>query len=763
MVEGGFTMTITPSPLAPAFVQVCDFAANQAVEGWRDAQGTQQIEQGWYHSGAGTVVTLPLPASGVERLRVEFIVRSDAAGSIGCGEPRAMLWAHLGESRFEIITHSASTLASAAARPPEHRTQYSLVFEFDRGDLQVQVDGAQVLRLTHPTLRVMAHGLTVNLGKNCCLGHLQIEGYHPLPSLPARTSPRRPLELEAVVDFADDLHYGAYTSAMFEQLFDEYQRWGLRRVHWMYNGGTRRGWWRNAHVGIWEHFQQTVQNIGGEILPHVVALARQRGIELYGLWKPFELGHMLCTAPPGSDAARTRGKLLRRGGWIYWIADVAQQRRDLMMCRKPGTFGLARTDPITRLELVKEDDRPIGFGTGDLQLFVSDDNASYRPYRGAVRVSQNVVDYPLWEHTPGGGRALDRRRRCRVISLDQLHITSPYVVIVAPGGKRSFANTLVNLLHVHGELGEDRLLTYGLKQRVPHLDYDIATATRSNGSGRDFLDVGIEFDVLPGTPSACLAGFDAIAQRHVLDSGDGILAFARGKDRDTAACMSPAFEQTRALWMGWVDDMLAYGVDGVDLRVRHHHSHLTWGEFGFETPVRDAFLDRHGVDIWTTDAFDPAALRRLRGEFYTQFYREVRQRLRQAQRPLRLHVSTTMDIEPQLGGAMNMHFDWRKWLDEGLADSITLKEIYPETSLADEVLAVARRHGVPVYFSPFGNTIWRSGRGAALLAERLDLAQRAGCDGFQLYESCSVIRPKNGRLEMVQPEARDIFRQYSGR
>jgi len=738
-----------------------DFSSGKLPVDWHVARDGFTIEDGALHNTGVTLLQIPLPDHGFHQLIVSVEIEPIDGGAIACGEPRATIQTDLAAGCHEVVTYGGAPLASAYARFPEPSDRHTIRFEFNRGQISATCDDLPLVDVKQPSLNAMAHKFSLQIWQTCRVHQIRVEGEQPLAEPRYSRPPRqdRPFELEVAVDFMDDMHYAPYTESMFEQLFDEYKRWGVRRVHWMYKGGIKHGMWEDAHVNIWENFQQTVQNIGGEVFPHAIKLARERGIEVYGLWKPFELAQMLCSVPHDCDAAKRIGKLKRVGGWIYWASQDVRQRRDLIMRRKPTASGPAENEVFHRIDLVKEDDRPAGFGVNGLRIYVSDDNHTYRPYEGPLSAEELIEDYPVWEHTPSGGRPTGQVRRARVMRLDNLKLISPFFVITTPSHSRSFCNTLINLIHVFGERGEERMLTFGLSQRVPQLQYDISSALSSRGDGQDFLAAGVEFDCLPSTPSACLPAYDAIRLRHALDGADRVFGVARGKDLDAAGCMSPAFDETRTYWLQWVREMLDYGVDGVDLRLRNHHSHLAWGEYGYEQPVRDAFLKRHGVDIWATDDFDRAALRRLRGEHYTTFYRDVRRLLNKHGKPLRLHVSPTMDLEPEFGGGMDMQFDWRTWLDEGLADSVTAKEVYPYTAQADELLQRAANGNIPVIFSPFANNIWRNGNGASTTADRIQQAIDAGYDGFQLYESCSVMRAHpDGRLEMERPALRDVFK-----
>jgi hypothetical protein len=693
-----------------------------------------------------------------KRLRVEVEVRSDSGFELICGDPRLLLCVNTRTGYHRACVHEGATLASNLQSVRSSGNQ-AVEFDFLEEESVATIDGEPVVRCTSPPAGGIGRSLLLSFDAGCTLRRLRVCGDAAHAERPRPTRrPAGPFELEVAVDFPDDLHYAPYTRPMFERLFDEYAQWGLKRVHWFYYGGLRRGLWEHAHVGIWENYQRTLDHIGEDDFRHAVRLAHERGLELWGVWKPFELAFALSTLPNGTQAAEKIGKIRRIGGWVYWASHLARERRDLLMRRKPGTWGPATRRVWTRIDLVKEDQRPAAFAADQLRLFISDDNRSYRLYDGPVRASEQIEDRPVWEHTPSGGRRTGASRRCRVMRLDGLELRSQFVAIVPPGSSGSFANTLINLVRVSGVEGEERTLTYGLIQRVPRLAYDIATSMRSQGAGADFETSGIEFDVLPGTPSASLAGFDPIRERHVLDGSGGVLGLARGKDQTTVGCFSPAHDEVRREWLGWIGEILDAGADGVDLRARNHHSHLSWGEFGYEGPVCDEFLARYGVDVGATDDFDRPAMRRLRGEYYTRFYREAKALTASRGKRLRLHISPTLDIEPEVGGAMDLHFDWRTWLRDGLADAVTMKEIYPGTALAEEILCLTASRGIPLIFSPFANALFRTAAGVGVTRARIDWARARGFSGFQLYESCAVFRATSeGGLKLEQPGLRDVF------
>jgi len=341
--------------------------------------------------------------------------------------------------------------------------------------------------------------------------------------------------------------------------------------------------------------------------------------------------------------------------------------------------------------------------------------------------------------------------------LRNLSISQKYFAIAVDSRSRSFGNTFINLIHVFGAKGEERCLTYGVVPRA--FDAKVVGADAFQ-IAQDFLAVGVEFDVHDGTATAVCPGFNGMENLHMLDGGNGFIAVARGKERAAVAALSPAFAEVRAWWLSWVQDCLDAGADGIELRIRGHHSPFTWAEFGFEPPVRDEFLRRYGTDLWKTDDFDHGAWRRLRGETYTEFVRQASERTRGAGKKFGLHVSISLDMEPDEGAAMDVHWDWRRWLDEGLADSITLKEVRPNTRFEREILSHTRPRGTQAIFCPYANGLWNVPGGEKVVEGWIRAARNVGHDGYQFFECASVVNGTlQGEVLMKQPALREVFRR----
>ena len=627
-----------------------------------------------------------------------------------------------------------------------------VVFEFDHGKMRGFVDDREVITAVDPEPQPVFGRVIMNFWGETLVKRLDIFADDALnvPVLPPRKSGE--FHLEVAVDFCDDLDYAAFDRNMFDKLFRELKSWGTKRVQWIDHGNKKFGWWDHVPEGdITVNYSKTHAAVG-DVIRAAVDAAHSRDIELYGVFKPFDVG-IQHSFGEGTPEAIKYGKIMRVGGPVDWIMDFAADHQEYLMARKPVNFGQIKNNVINRIDLVKEDDQSPDITMDDIEIWVSNDNATYQLYRGPMEKRETIEDYPLWEHTSSGGRLTGEKKRCVVFRLENMKINEKYIALVCRKIANSFGNTLVNLIHVFDEKGEERLVTYGA---VPRLGDQTEYSQRK----ARFQEVGIEFDKYPGAPTGWRPCSDGIRRRFVLDTAQGLLAIAKGKDRGELAALSPSFVATRDFWLEVVDEMLAAGVDGVDLRFANHQWTFTWDEFGFEDPVVDEFKKRYGIDLRNTDDFDRAALRRLRGEAYTQFYREAKQLVARHRKKMGLHIEPWMDVEPEIGGAMGMHLDWRTWLKEGLADSITMKDVRPHSRFAHEILTYTRPRGIPVVYSLW-NSLWGGNENIQLTRNAITEAQEGGYNGFQFYESSAVVKGTSaGDLIMEQPALREVFGEF---
>lgn len=131
------------------------------------------------------------------------------------------------------------------------------------------------------------------------------------------------------------------------------------------------------------------------------------------------------------------------------------------------------------------------------------------------------------------------------------------------------------------------------------------------------------------------------------------------------------------------------GYDGIAfLTYAENFSQRYDDEFGFNQPIVDEFKKRHGVDI-RSQPFDKEAWARLRGEYLTQFLRELRASLSRHGKKIAVcvdgkapHLPTVWNIDGGIRTAGRIHFDLATWTKEHLVDELT---VYAPAS--DEAIA----------------------------------------------------------------------------
>jgi hypothetical protein len=137
-------------------------------------------------------------------------------------------------------------------------------------------------------------------------------------------------------------------------------------------------------------------------------------------------------------------------------------------------------------------------------------------------------------------------------------------------------------------------------------------------------------------------------------------------------------EARAALVARYVKHVADYGYDGISFYTYVENLGLRYAdEFGFNPPIVAEFKRRYGVDI-RTQAFDKEAWHRLRGEYVTQFLRELHAALGGRGKKLSMTIRPDKPNLPQrwygtgvdMPGAGMIHLDWETWVREGIVDEV---------------------------------------------------------------------------------------------
>ena len=213
--------------------------------------------------------------------------------------------------------------------------------------------------------------------------------------------------------------------------------------------------------------------------------------------------------------------------------------------------------------------------------------------------------------------------------------------------------------------------------------------------------------------------------------------------------LSPSEPKTREYWMSLIKLALSHGVDGMDIRQQGHTNILEWSEYGFSKPIVDEYKKRYGVDILTED-FDREKWRRLRGEYYTQFLREAKQELKKHSKKLQVHINGMMAGTPDTPTTMDIHWNWRQWLDEGIPDAVTFQALAADRTFRNhmgrELIKACYDKSIPIYYRPFVGS-------AQELKDWTALGMRdSGLNGFVVYESATLYASQaDGTIKDIRP------------
>ncbi|NOY81863.1 MAG: family 10 glycosylhydrolase [Kiritimatiellaeota bacterium] len=134
-------------------------------------------------------------------------------------------------------------------------------------------------------------------------------------------------------------------------------------------------------------------------------------------------------------------------------------------------------------------------------------------------------------------------------------------------------------------------------------------------------------------------------------------------------------------------------------------------EFGYNAPVAEEFKRRFGQDI-RREMFDKHAWARLRGEYVTQFLRELGTALHRRGRKLGMAIDPQnthlpapwLCLRRDFHPAGRIYMDWEGWAREGLVDEIVVWCNGPLEKAINDVLAVTR--GTRCSVAAFHSAAW---------------------------------------------------------
>lgn len=547
----------------------------------------------------------------------------------------------------------------------------------------------------------------------------------------------RPFLLSALVDFPDDCQRFEFTEELLAQLVDRLQWMGVRRVYWNY-----------YHDGHWEWFKhyepeggviRTLDNLGDPMRAGR-RLAHERGLEFFAVIKPYENG--VSHAKPKAVLTSEGVTGLPGIGGYYHVEPWVLERPELRVRARQADLprGLEEI-PVTRIQLRQKDMAPLRIRPQDLEIWTSDDNNGYSRRDLEFNVTEGVVTCPRDVVDIDGDPVTGKGDEIRVLDITGLNLLDPFIAVTTgfEDGEGTFTNTAVEMIRAFGP--DDRPLPIVVASHKA-----IWRPQRDLRSGDLEYDTGLGSAVVRLDVSNSAAEFKNILT-YADDVPDGVIAFAKGRNRYLSGSLCEGYPEVEAYWMDWVSDCIAAGVDGLDVRISCHSS---WTDspqiYGFNPPVAAEYERRYGVNP-DVEPYDPVLLGEVRGDLYDRFLRSAKVRLAAAELPLHHHIeleSFRPDASPSRVRTRpgNITFHWRRWLRTGLADETTLfgRAWPPERLLSDafvqDVLDEVAGTSVPAHLSL---PVKVSGADGGRLADQIECTYRSGrLDGYTIYETAAL-------------------------
>lgn len=552
------------------------------------------------------------------------------------------------------------------------------------------------------------------------------------------------METHVTIDFPDDVGVaaGEWTEPVLRHAVRVLAARNVSALHWIDCPPEEGLWDPGGYMS--EKYGRGVKMI--ERIPNPLAVvcdeAHRRNMPVYAVLKPHDLsmGLPYFNAPLGQEPEPAVG-LPYVGGTggkaVRWLRDNPDLRMRIhpALEAEPETGGAINTIRIWH-EAAGVPETP------EIRLWTSDDNETYRPVDGGVQAQQGPRKRkpPLYRHAPETGHEAEGDYYC--VEWSGLNLAAPFVAfeIVNPGG---MANRLVAMIELRNEAGESIPFTHGI---VPVQPAGKRMAEWRTG--------GIAFDACRGLP---LPGRQCTGARTCLDQRLELaalpcLGIGRGRNTWLTGPVELAYPAVQEHLSRMVRRALDAGADGIDLRFTTHTESLDFENYGFPEPLMAEFQRRYGVDV-RRQPFDRALWHTMRGETVDAFVRQAGEIVHGHGRKLFAHVFREMDRAAEDACLFGCRWNWREWIESGLLDGVTFKQLHMKGDLQERLHDLCRRQGIARLCNEKPQS--HGGAGPQSDVARIAMYEKALAQGFEvfnLYEMATYCRlGADGKLVFLQP------------
>ncbi|MCK5844764.1 MAG: hypothetical protein KAG97_08665, partial [Victivallales bacterium] len=305
---------------------VCDFKKGVLPENWLIERSDHYFECDGLHSGG--IMTAKIKLSGNPQPYYEMEFSLSRRGIFTISDDTCGITLDFGSGKVNVFLDGTGLVVAESFPLPDTVEQIlKLCIHFSPAKFEVCIDDVEVCSMLKSPDTLLSDLYSLSLYDDCVIAGFTDNAMPAENSLHSVGIARsKPFHLEVNVDFYDDLVRAPFTTAMIEGMFDEFKSWGVKRCHWIYYGGRKNGWWSECPSPVRENAEKTFAN-AGDIFSAAVKAAHKRGIELYGLIKPFDMGFHHSYSLLSTEIER-RGKLSVVGGEIGWIADFPAKHRE---------------------------------------------------------------------------------------------------------------------------------------------------------------------------------------------------------------------------------------------------------------------------------------------------------------------------------------------------------------------------------------------------------------------------------------------------
>jgi hypothetical protein len=475
-----------------------------------------------------------------------------------------------------------------------------------------------------------------------------------------------------------------------------------------------------------------------------IAAAHKAGMELYAIIKPFEFGSVLPFpfSKPVDNYAQRFGQVNK---------EVFSQRAPL------DDSYAGDNDPVAKIRIVRDNDKE--FDEKRLMVWVSDNGSTYSPYQGDYEITNSVEKVKPLDLWTG---KLEDEVESRVIEITGLNISEKYFALSCNprGSKNTFTNKIHRLLEVTSQGGKKVYFQYGFMLEPKAEEFEVAKGnkkgtlivdlTASDNLPAEIIEqaekdksvlcpLNFMWDKTPYSISGSNAGCDHLEYNWRIDNDRNVIGMLREFNATTDRLFSPAVKKTRDFYVEMAEGWCCNGADGIDMRIRNHVRTLSLSDMHFNPEICAAYKEKYGEEL-TRSKTDREKHLSIIGGFYDQMLCEIRDAVHKHGKKLLHHINPQMDLPPGRQPLINIDFNWKKWLKEGIIDGFTLKEIWPEDPFYTEIMQEAEGKDLIITMSTYLLSVFENHSYPEIIKAFAETAHKHGIDVYDLYEASSWVQ-----------------------